>query len=233
MWTSDITDKSFGRLAPTMIEGQRAFVPDDLPPQLEWTPELVTTLSEANLAIGQLQGVGLNLPNPNLLMTPFMRREAELSSRIEGTVATMQQLYLFEVEQAPVESEVPDVREVANYVRALEYGLKRSTELPVCLRMIRELHGILLRDVRGEHRMPGEFRRSRSWLGSPGCPIQDASYIPPPPERMTLALDSFEKFVNKALYKLPVLVWVAMVHYQFEAIHFFLDGNGRELAACS
>jgi Fic family protein len=226
MWSANISDNSFGQLVPT-IEGQMAFVPDDLPVRLDWTGELVATLSDANVAVGQLHGIGLNLPNPNLLITPFIRREAELSSRIEGTVATMQQLYLFEVEHAPVESEVPDVREVANYVRALEHGLKRLDALPVCLRMVRELHEILLRDVRGEQRMPGQFRTSQNWLGTPGSSIEHASYIPPPPEQMILALDVFEKFLNKPLNDLPVLVWLAMIHYQFEAIHPFLDGNGR------
>lgn len=226
MKTSDITDNNFGRLVPT-IKGQMAFVPNNLPPQLQWTSELVTTLSDANLAIGQLNGVGLKLPNPNLLLTPFIRREAEMSSRIEGTQANIEQLYLFEIEDHTVESKVPDVKEVSNYVQALYYGLKLSQELPVCLRMIRQLHEILLKDVRGEQRMPGQFRKEQNWIGSSGCPIEQASYVPPPPEQITTALDAFEKFINSPLGKLPVLVWLAMVHYQFEAIHPFRDGNGR------
>ena len=226
MKNPDITDNSSGHLVPT-IDGQMAFVPNNLPPQLEWTSELITTLSDANLAIGQLHGVGLNLPNPNLLITPFIRREAEMSSRIEGTQAELKDIYLFEMEERTVESQVPDVKEVSNYVRALEYGLKRSLELPVCLRMIRELHEILLKDVRGENRMPGQFRKEQNWIGSKGCPIEQASYVPPPPEQMAIALDAFEKSINSPLDKLPVLVWLAMVHYQFEAIHPFRDGNGR------
>lgn len=223
---SDITDSSFGHLVPT-IAGRMAFVPDNLPPQVQWTSGLVTTLSDADVAIGQLLGAGLNLPNPNLLITPFVRREAEMSSRIEGTQASIEQLYLFEMEDHTVESKVPDVREVSNYVCALEYGVKRSSELPVCLRMIRELHEILLKDVRGEQRTPGQFRKVQNWIGLRGCPIEQASYIPPPPEQMMVALDAFEKFINAPLDNLPVLVWLAMVHYQFEAIHPFLDGNGR------
>jgi len=226
MKRSDITDSSFGRLVPT-IAGQMAFVPDNLPPKLGWTSELATMLSDTALAIGQLHGIGFNLPNPNLLITPFIRREAELSSRIEGTQASIEQLYLFEVQEHTVESKVPDVREVANYVRALEYGLKRSSELPVCLRLLRELHEILLKDVRGAQRAPGEFRKVQNWIGSKGCPIEQASYIPPPPEQMMTSLDAFEKFINCPLDNLPVLVWLAMIHYQFEAIHPFLDGNGR------
>ena len=226
MKSSDITDSSFGHLVPT-TGGQMAFVPDNLPPQLQWTSELVTALSDADRAIGQLHGVGLNLPNPNLLITPFVRREAEMSSRIEGTQAQVTDIYLFEMEDRTVESKVPDVREVSNYVRALDYGLKRSLELPVCLRMIRELHEILLKDVRGEQRAAGEFRTVQNWVGPKGCPIEQASYVPPPPEKMLATLDAFERFINSPLGEMPVLVWLAIAHYQFEAIHPFLDGNGR------
>ena len=126
MKSSDITDSIFGHLVPT-TGGQMAFVPDNLPPQLQWTSELVTALSDADRAIGQLHGVGLNLPNPNLLITPFVRREAEMSSRIEGTQAQVTDIYLFEMKDRTVESKVPDVREVSNYVHALDYGLKRSS----------------------------------------------------------------------------------------------------------
>ncbi|OHB77787.1 MAG: hypothetical protein A2Z25_21095 [Planctomycetes bacterium RBG_16_55_9] len=226
MKKSDITSDSFGRLVPT-ISGQMAFVPNNLPAEVEWTSELIAILSEANLVIGQLHGAGLNLPNPNLLITPFVRREAEMSSRIEGTQASIEQLYLFEVEERAVEPKVPDVREVANYAHALEYGLKRTQELPVCLRVLRELHEILLRDARGDPRAPGQFRKVQNWIGPAGCPIERAAYVPPPPDQMATALDAFEKFLNAPLDKLPVLVWLAMVHYQFEAVHPFLDGNGR------
>lgn len=226
MKSSDITKGSFGSLVPT-ISGQMGFVPHDLPSEVDWTSELIATLSDANLAVGQLHGAGLNLPNSDLLITPFVRREAEMSSRIEGTQANIEQLYLFEVQERSVESKVPDVREVANYARALEYGLKRTAELPVCLRVLRELHEILLQDVRGEQRAPGQFRTVQNWIGPAGCPIESATYVPPPPMQMATALDSFEKFLNAPLDRLPVLVWLAMIHYQFEAIHPFLDGNGR------
>ncbi len=228
MKASDFTNKSSSELVPT-IEGQTAFVPSELPPKLQWTPELIACLSDANLAIGQLHGIGLNLPNPNLLITPFIRREAELSSRIEGTQANIEQLYLFEVQERPIESKVPDVREVSNYVHALESGLKKLTELPVCLRLMRELHEILLKGTRGEQRAPGQFRNVQNWIGPIGTTIdiKQARYVPPPPEQMLKALDAFEKFINAPLDNLPVLVWLAMIHYQFEAIHPFLDGNGR------
>lgn len=219
-------DGKFGHLVPT-IGGQMAFVPVNLPPQLEWSAELATVLSDASLAIGQLHGVGLNLPNPNLLITPFIRREAELSSRIEGTQAELRDIYLFEMQVSPIRPDVPDVREVANYVRALEYGLKRCNELPVCLRMIKELHKILLEDVRGEADRPGDFRITQNWIGSSGCPIEQAAYIPPSPEQILPCLDALERFLNAPLGNIPPLVWLAMVHYQFEAIHPFRDGNGR------
>ena len=226
MWTSDITDNSFGHLIPT-IGGQMAFVPDDLPVRLDWTGELVATLSDANVAVGQLHGIGLNLPNPNLLITPFIRREAELSSRIEGTQAELRDIYLFEMHEPATEPGISDVREVANYVRALEHGLRRLDELPVCTRMILELHQILLDGVRGESDRPGNFRNTQNWIGSKGYPIEQASYIPPPPEQMMTCLDAFEIFVNAQLGNIPLLAWLAMIHYQFEAIHPFRDGNGR------
>lgn len=226
MKRSDMASGGFGRLVPT-IRGQKAFMPDDLPPEIEWTPELIKAASDASHAIGQLHGIGINLPNPNLLITPFIRREAELSSRIEGTQAELRDIYLFEMHEPIAKPDVTDVREVANYVRALEYGLKRCDELPVCLRMIRELHEILLEGVRGESDRPGNFRTTQNWIGSRGCPIEQASYIPPPPEELMTCLDALEKFLNAPLGNIPLLVWLAMIHYQFEAIHPFRDGNGR------
>ena len=220
------TNVGLGRFVPT-IGGQHAFVPNDLPPRLEWPPELIKTLSDASRAIGQLHGVGLNLPNPNLLITPFVRREAELSSRIEGTQAELRDIYLFEMHEPTAKHDVADVKEVTNYVQALEYGLKRCNELPVCLRMMRELHEILLEGVRSETDRPGNFRTTQNWIGSRGCHIEQASYIPPPPEHIMMCLDALEKFLNEPMGNIPVLVWLAMVHYQFEAIHPFRDGNGR------
>ena len=226
MWSSNIGAGSLGHLVPT-IEDQLAFVPDNLPARVDWTDELVAALSDADRAIGQLQGAGLNLPNPNLLITPFVRREAEMSSRIEGTQAQVQDIYLFEMYELATEPEVPDVREVSNYVRALEHGLRRCGELPVCLRMIRELHETLMQGVRGQTDRPGQFRTSQNWIGSRGSPIHQASFIPPPPEQVMGCLDALEKFMHSPLGNIPALAWVAMIHYQFEAIHPFRDGNGR------
>ena len=185
---------------------------------------MVSQLSRADRALGELSGIGRALPNPHLLILPFARREAVLSSRIEGTQASLSDLYAFEA--APRAEETGDVREVFNYVRALEFGLSRLKDLPVSLRLTREIHERLMRGVRGEHSTPGEFRRSQNWIGSPGCLLNDATYVPPPVEEMRACLDAFEHFLH-AEHDIPPLVQLALIHYQFEAIHPFLDGNGR------
>lgn len=207
------------------LEGHWAYVPNPLPPNLDFSLPVLTSLSEANLALGQLGGAGRSLPNPHLLIAPFVRREAVLSSRIEGTVATSEDLVLFEVapEEAP---KPPDVHEVSNYVRSLTHGLARLGELPVSLRLIRELHEILMGGVRGENKQPGEFRTRQNYIASAGQSIEDAKFIPPPPKEMLAALDEFEKYVNRTS-SIPFLIDLALIHYQFEAIHPFLDGNGR------
>ncbi|MCF7634637.1 MAG: cell filamentation protein Fic [Dehalococcoides mccartyi] len=211
-----------GKLVRT-TGGYWAFVPGALPPKLEWDDNLVSIMSRADIALGTLSGLGETLPNPHLLIYPFIRREAVLSSRIEGTQSSLSDLLLFEATQVEKRG---DVREVQNYVRAMEYGLKRLTELPLSLRFIRELHGILMEGVRGQHATPGEFRQSQNWIGSPGAVLDDATYVPPPVPEMQECLSQLEKFLH-AETKLPPLVEAALVHYQFEAIHPFLDGNGR------
>ncbi len=203
--------------------GYRAFVPNPLPPKLEWDDDLVSILSKADIALGTLSGLGETLPNPHLLIYPFIRREAVLSSRIEGTQSSLSDLLLFEATQVEKRG---DVREVQNYVRAMEYGLKRLNELPLSLRFIRELHGVLMEGVRGEHATPGEFRQSQNWIGSPGATLDEATFVPPPVPEMQECLNQLEKFLH-AETRLPPLVEAALVHYQFEAIHPFLDGNGR------
>ena len=206
--------------------GYWAFVPNPLPPALAWTPELVVVLSEADRALGELAGLGRSLPNPHLLIRPFMRREAVLSSRIEGTRASLSDLYAYEAVQLALFEPSSDVREVHNYVRALEYGLERLRTLPLSLRLTREIHARLMEGVRGEHQTPGEFRRSQNWIGPPGCTLSDAPFVPPPVPEMWEALDAFEKFLYTSS-SLPPLVRLGLIHYQFEAIHPFLDGNGR------
>jgi Fic family protein len=204
--------------------GYTAFVPDPLPPPLHWTPELVRALSDADRRVGRLAGEGGRLPNPHLLLRPFVRREAVLSSRIEGTQATLGELLAAEA-GAAVERSPADLREVGNYVTALEYGVRRLKKLPLSLRLTRELHGKLMTGVRGNHATPGEFRRSQNWIGPAGCTLANATYVPPPPEEMLACLGQWETFLHDR--SLPPLVQVALAHYQFEAIHPFLDGNGR------
>jgi len=201
-----------------------AFVPPSLPPDVTWTTEIVLALSAADRAIGKLSSKADELPNPHLLIGPFVRREAVLSSRIEGTVTDLRTLYLFEME--PEGSEVPDAREVANYVRAMEYGLQRCEKLPVCLRLIRELHKRLMHGVRGQDKAPGQFRKQQNCIGRPNCSLEEATFVPPPPKEMLDALDRFERFLH-ATCEIPPLIRLAMIHYQFEAIHPFGDGNGR------
>lgn len=201
-----------------------AFVPDPLPPALEWTPQLVRALSDADRLIGRLAGEGGRLPNPHLLIRPFVRREAVLSSRIEGTQATLGEVLAAEA-GAALERSPADLREVANYVAALEYGLKRLKTLPLSLRLTRKLHGKLMAGVRGDHATPGDFRKSQNWIGSPGATLSNAMYVPPPPEVLMDCLGAWEKFLHDR--SLPVLVQTALMHVQFEAIHPFLDGNGR------
>ncbi len=203
--------------------GYWAFVPGPLPAKLEWDDALVSLMSKADIALGTLSGLGVTLPNPHLLIYPFIRKEAVLSSRIEGTQSSLSDLLLFEATQVEKRG---DVKEVQNYVRAMEYGLKRLNELPLGLRFIRELHGVLMEGVRGEHATPGEFRRSQNWIESPGATLDEATYVPPPVPEMTACLNQLETFLH-AETRLPPLVEAAMVHYQFEAIHPFLDGNGR------
>jgi len=217
------TDEAAGRLI-RCARGYVAFVPRALPPELPWTGALISRLSLADRALGELAGMGRALPNPHLLILPFARREAVLSSRIEGTQASLADVYAFEA--APKAKETGDAREVHNYVRALELGLSRLKDLPLSLRLTREIHERLMRGARGGHSTPGAFRRSQSWIGPPGCVLGDATFVPPPVEEMLECLDALERFLHAAS-EIPPLVRLALIHYQFEAIHPFLDGNGR------
>lgn len=207
-------------------KGYWTYIPHPLPPDIGWSVELVTALSKADRALGELSGLAAMLPNPNLLIQPLIRREAVLSSRIEGTHASIGDLYAFEAVQLTLFEFPEDVKEVQNYVLALQYGLDRLSSLPVSLRLMRELHARLLQGVRGEQWTPGEFRRSQNWIGAPGSTIQTATFVPPPVDEMNQALGELEKFIHHQ-DNIPPLIRLAMVHYQFEAIHPFLDGNGR------
>ena len=218
-------DSPSGRVVRTPA-GYWAFVPNSLPPAFLWTPTLVAALSEADRALGELAGLGRALPNPHLLIRPFVRREAVLSSRIEGTQASLAELYAYEAVQLALVEPTPEVHEVYNYVRALENGLERLRDLPLSLRLIREIHARLMEGIRGEHQTPGDFRRSQNWLGPAGSTPADAPFVPTPVPEMLEALDSFERFLH-APSLLPRLVSLGLIHYQFEVIHPFLDGNGR------
>jgi Fic family protein len=206
------------------MAGYEAFIPDPLPPEIEWNRRLIRCLSDADRFIGRLSGEGQKLPNPHLLIRPFIKREAVLSSRIEGTQATLGEL-LAKDAGAEVNRSPDDLREVGNYVTALEYGIQRLNALPLSLRLIRELHETLMKGVRGNSATPGQFRKSQNWIGPAGCTLQNASYIPPPPDKLMDCLDEWEQFLHDR--KTPPLIQAALLHYQFEAIHPFLDGNGR------
>jgi Fic family protein len=213
-----------GRLVKT-LDGHDAFVPAPLPPRIDLSFELMHRLSEADHALGTLGGIGRILPNPHLLTQPFLNREAVLSSRIEGTEASATDLALFQAAGLP-ESNETDVREVSNYVTALQYGMKRLDDLPLSLRFLREVHEKLMTGVRGGDRNPGEFRHVQNWIGPAGSRIDNATYVPPPVQEMHGALDQFERYLHDRS-PMPVLLRAALVHYHFEAIHPFLDGNGR------
>lgn len=208
-----------------------AFVPDPLPPKLQLDNELMNALSEASGSLGELRGVGRNIQNPAIFIGPFVRREAVLSSRIEGTQAEIEDVYALEAGQLLMpgmgsEGRRSDAQEVYNYVRALNYGLERLDSLPISLRLIRELHEILLEGVRGERSVPGEFRETQNWIGPPNCGIKDARFVPPPVPDMQEALGSFERYLHTD-NGYPELIRLAFSHYQFETIHPFRDGNGR------
>ena len=206
------------------IPGGRALIPDPLPPKLGWSPELVRAASDAGHVLGRLAGEGGKLPNPHLLIRPFVRREAVLSSKIEGTQATLGELLADEA-GAAVERAPDDLKEVRNYVVALEKGVARLDKLPLSLRLVRELHHTLMKGVRGDSADPGEFRRIQNWIGSPGATVASARFVPPPPNKLLVCLDAWEKYLHND--DLPPLLQAALLHYQFEAIHPFIDGNGR------
>lgn len=205
----------------------QAFIPAPLPPEpvLEWTPRLRNALSRADLILGRLDGLSRVLPDTDLLIYFYTRKEAVLSSQIEGTQATLSELLLFEAgELSP--SNRDDVRDVSNYVASLRHGLSRlAGGFPLSLRLIREMHEILIRSGRGSHQNPGEFRTSQNWIG--GTRTGNATYVPPPVAEMTDCLDAFEKFLYVGAEEFPALIQAALLHVQFESIHPFLDGNGR------
>lgn len=221
----DFRATSVGKVIRTQT-GYVAFVPAKLPPTLTYDNQLVLSLSRADAALSELSGLGRHLPNPHLLIAPYVRREAVLSSRIEGTKASLSDLLIDEMEHPKPRAEDDDVREIRNYVTALEHGLHRLETLPLSLRLVREIHARLMRSVRGDRATPGEFRRSQNWIGPPGSTIETAPYVPPPPDEMNDLLADWERFLHER-GTFPDLIQCAIMHEQFEAIHPFLDGNGR------
>ncbi|MBP6748969.1 MAG: Fic family protein [Xanthomonadaceae bacterium] len=213
-----------GRVMRT-AQGYYAFVPAPPPPPIEYTQPLVRLLSAADAALSELSGIGRLLPNPYLLIASYVRREAVLSSRIEGTRTSLSDLLADEAGQPP-HAPPDDVHEVRNYVEALDYGIERLATLPLSLRLVREVHERLMRGVRGDSATPGEFRRSQNWIGPHGSTPANAPYVPPPPQEMLDALAAWELFLHQR-GELPDLVQCALMHEHFEAIHPFLDGNGR------
>jgi len=207
--------------------GYRAFIPQPLPPDppVYVEGEFQHLLSEADRALGRLDGSIQILPNPDLFVLMYVRKEAVLSSQIEGTQSSLQDVLAAEA-NIFTPDQPADVNEVINYVGAMNHGLERLRELPLCIRLIREIHERLLTGVRGNRLTPGELRRSQNWIGPQGCTLQEATFVPPPAEEVAPALSSLEKFLHNP-GGLPALVQIGLAHVQFETIHPFLDGNGR------
>jgi Fic family protein len=219
----DIKKSPSGQIIKT-IAGYEAFIPEALPPKIEWDNALVYSLSRADFLLGKLAREGCRLPNPHLLMRPFITKEAVLSSRIEGTQATLSEILAADSGVSSKQNS-DDLQEVQNYIQALDYGITRLKALPLSLRLIKEIHGYLMQGVRGSHATPGEFRKIQNWIGSPGSTINTATFVPVPPDHLMNSLSELEYFFHNK--QLPPLIHIALCHYQFEAIHPFLDGNGR------
>ena len=218
-----------GSYDESVVSGERvrAFVPESLPPTqaILFDARRQRLLERATLALGRLDSITLLLPDPDIFLYSYVRREAVLSSQIEGTQSSLSDLLIFELDEAPG---VPfdDVVEVSQYVAAMEYGLKRLSEgFPLCNRLLREMHKVLLSHGRGSSQQPGEFRRSQNWIG--GSRPGNAHFVPPPPHRVAECMDALEYFLHDEDQPYPTLVKAALAHVQFETIHPFLDGNGR------
>lgn len=206
--------------------GYKSFVPNKLPPEppLQIDSEMQQLLSNADRKLGRLDGITEILPNPELFVAIYVRKEALISSQIEGTQASLADI--LDSETPHTDEKKNDIADVVNYVKAMNYGLERLNDLPISLRLIREIHAELITGVRGSDRNPGEFRKTQNWIGSMGCTLKDASFVPPAVPAMKDALSDLEKFIHDEAY-IPSLIKIALIHAQFETIHPFLDGNGR------
>jgi len=217
-------DTPFGSARQTPgPHGYVAYFPRPIPRAVTISSDNILRLADAEAALGRLAGAGRLLPQPHLLVQPYLRREAVASTRIEGTQASLAEVFDAEASEEPFSA---DVEEVLNYVRAMETGLARLRTLPLSTRLVCEMHGVILAGVRGRDRQPGRLRTSQNWIGPPGATISTATFVPPPPSEVAALLSDLERFVHEDP-RLPPLVQAALVHYQFETIHPFLDGNGR------
>lgn len=208
------------------VGGYKAFIPNPLPPQppLQLNEELTKKLTQASLYMAKLDGLAFTLPNMDLFISMYVKKEALLSSQIEGTQASLEDI--FEFENGMAMENVNDIEEVVNYIKALNYGINRLKTLPMSLRFIKELHEILLDQTRGKEKNPGEFKKVQNWIGSRGSSLQNALFVPPPPQESLEAMKHLEEYMHHDS-GLPELINCALIHYQFETIHPFLDGNGR------
>lgn len=225
MQKSDFTPNASGKIIRTR-QGYWAFVPHPLPPSISWTEPLLGALSLADRSLARLAQVGNAFPVPHAVAQPFMRKEAVYSSQIEGTHTSLQGLFSYEAGQLSLFRDMQDAQEVHNYVKAIDFGLQRLHSLPLSTRLVCEMHAILMAGVRGENMAPGEVRHSQNWIGTAGATIETARYVPPPVAEMGTCLSALEKYMHTGS-QLPPLLRIGMIHYQFEAIHPFLDGNGR------
>ncbi len=203
--------------------GHVAYFPNSIPRELTISRDNLLRIADAEAALGRLAGTGRLLPDPHLLVRPYLRREAVASTRIEGTQASLVDVFDAEASEQPLGA---DVEEVVNYVRAMELGLQRLETLPLSTRLIREMHAVILAGVRGRERQPGQLRTTQNWVGPAGATIETAPFVPPPPTEVGDLLTDLERFIHEQPL-LPPLVQAALLHYQFETIHPFLDGNGR------
>ena len=210
------------------ITGYEAFIPKKLPPdpEVKIDMEMLTLLSDADNKLGRLDGITETLPNPELFVAMYVKKEAVLSAQIEGTQASLADVLNDQSDKNKKEYSPDGVREVVNYVSAIDYGIKRLNELPFSLRLIREIHSVLLQNVRGADKSPGEFRRTQNWIGPAGCNLSTATFVPPEPTEMITAMSDLETFFYNET-PMPPLIKIALIHAQFETIHPFLDGNGR------
>ena len=211
-------------------DGYETFIPKLLPPEIKYDSATITLAVEAHAKLGELSGIGELLPNPDLLIRPYIRREAVLSSKIEGTQASIMDIFRFEAEgkvEPGENGEAKRIREVVNYINSLADCLERVKTEAISLEMIKNAHSILMKNVRGQEKTPGQFRKVQNWIGPEGSKIEDARHVPPPPEKLDEKLSELEQFLQDPAPGIPVLIQCALIHYQFEVVHPFADGNGR------